>query len=441
MAAVQYAMHPTKYTDVLTKEFTGLNEGWITRALNSDFNGKSLKEWAEQAFDDGVISSQTRLGEISKKAMEKVSIGDRFKPWKQEFALPAGSRTVGSYIENHARMKSYLLTVGELGESGVGPEAIREFAKLDTKKWFIDYGDLTTFEQEHLKNVIPFYTWIRKNLANQVSGLMLMPEGYRLAAKAEDAVSLDEFDYTLIPEYMKQQNWLPVAAGEEGPTMWWPNFPYADLNKIPLSFEGFSPRLNPRAVLDEFVASANPIIKTVAQTATEYNMFRKRGYLDRVPAPLGQVFADSPVVIAFIDGAMKTLGFDKGAGISERNGKLEIDEGLEQILSSNIPLLKAFSKIFDLGLDLSGMEEVVEASTGRKDPYEGMEDLFQNLSYFAGMKFKQEDEAFRAKQLSDDILAKAEKDRSAWKRTLPGYEQRSLQNRLQKEAQRRRIGL
>ncbi|KKK57898.1 hypothetical protein LCGC14_3049880, partial [marine sediment metagenome] len=99
-------------------------------------------------------------------------------------------------------------------------------------------SDLTEVEQKYLKPLIPFYTFMRKNIANQISGMMLMPDMYRLAAKAEEAVSMDDFDFALVPEYMKEQGYLPVGQGEKGPIMWWPNLPYADLNKIPLMFEG-----------------------------------------------------------------------------------------------------------------------------------------------------------------------------------------------------------
>ena len=196
----------------------------------------------------------------------------------------------------------------------------QKFAAIDTKKWFIDYSDLSETEQKWLKNIIPFYTWIRKNLANQLSGLMLMPEAYRVAAKAEEAISLDEFDFSEIPEYMKEMGYLPISRGETGPIMWWPNFPYADLNKIPLYFEegglfegGAVPYLKKGAIMEEFASSAHPIVKTIIQRMTDKNLFKQRDFLDQVDAPLGQIFASSPRIVGFLDNAMKKIGFDGGA--------------------------------------------------------------------------------------------------------------------------------
>jgi len=418
MIGTYYALHPTKYIDLIKKDFLEVNEGMVQSVLGKEVGGKTIKYWADRAREDGIISLKTMIGDVTKEVKPKVNIGQRFNPFGKEFALPAGSRKVGTAIENQARFNSYLLTVDELAKSGVADDAIEQFAKLDTKKWFIDYGDLSEAEQKWLKNVIPFYTWLRKNLANQVSGLMVMPDAYRMAAKVEDAVSLDDFDYSLVPDYMKEGGYLPVSQGETGPTMWWPNLPYGDLNKIPLFFEdGIVPKIDigdmGQAIKEEFGSSSNPVIKTVMQSLTQENLFKKRDYLDRVDAPIGAVFSKQPKVVAFLDKAMKAMGFENGAGISERDGQLQIDEGFEQILSNNIPLLRTLSRVFDGVIDATGLEEVLEVATGRKDPYEGMEDLFQNMSFFFGLKFKEVDEEYQAEQLARQIEELAAKDRNA----------------------------
>jgi len=440
---VAYALNPLKFKKILTERFN-ISEGQIDEMLSHVIGGKTLKQIAEEARENGIMSLKTMIGDVTKEVKPKVNIGKRFNPLSREFALPAASRQAGTFIENHARFHSYLLTLDDMAKSGVAEDAAKEFAKLDTKKWFLDYGDLSEAEQKYLKNIIPFYSWIRKNTANQISGLMLMPDMYRVAAKAEDAVTSEDFDYSLVPEYMKQAGYLPVSAGERGPMMWWPNFPYADLNKIPLFFEegGMLPKIDPKALLEEFTSASHPIIKTFIQEASQENLFKKREFLDRVAAPdVANLIANKPQVITFIDNALRKMGFDGGMGINIKNGRLEMDEEAEQLLTVNIPLLRTVGKLIDGAIDATGLDQVIEETTGRKDKYEGMADLFDNLTYFFGMKFKEMDEEYESEQLARDIEAKAMKDRSAWKRTLPGYEQRALQYGLQRDAQRRRIGL
>jgi hypothetical protein len=438
---VMYALNPAKYQDVLAKSFN-IPQEQIDRFLSHVIGGRTIKEIADEARQNGIISLKTMIGDVQKEIIPKVNIGKRFNPLAKEFALPAASRQVGNFVENHARFQSYLLTLDEMARSGVAPDAAIEFAKLDTKKWFLDYGDLTEFEQQHLAPVIPFYTWTRKNLANQVTGLMMMPDMYRLAAKAEDAISIDDFDYTLVPEYIKQLGFLPVSRGETGPIMWWPNFPYAELNKLPVFFEdGWLPKIDPQAVLEEFTSAAHPVLKTIMQEISQKNLFRKRDFLDQVEAPeLMQFIADKPVVINMLDNAMRWMGFE-GMGLDVRSGKLVIDERVEQILTTNIPLLRTLGKVADGAIDVIGIEDVVEQSTGRKDKYQGMEDLFQNLTWWLGLKYKEVNEEYEAEQFARQIEAEAQKARSKWKQTLPGYEQRSMKNRIQRETQRRRIGL
>ncbi|KKL18033.1 hypothetical protein LCGC14_2479560, partial [marine sediment metagenome] len=182
--------------------------------------------------------------------------------------------------------------------------------------------------------------------------------------------------------------------------------------------------------------------KQFLQKLTGENLFRKRDFLERVDAPeLLQFFADSPEVITVLDGMMRLAGYENGMGVDIRDERLEMDEEAEQVLSNYIPVLRTLSKWIDLGIDITGLEDVVEGATGRKDEHEGLEDLLQGLTYFGGLKFREEDEAYRLEQFQREVEEAAQKDRSDWRRTLPGYAQRSMQAGAQRSAQRRRIGL
>jgi len=442
--ATVYALNPGNYVDILTKQFKNLDAGGITAALNRKVGGKTLKDIAEEMRDAGVISTRTYISDVAQEITPKVSLRKRMNPFSRDFAVTSGSRQLGEIVENSARAHAYMLTYDDLIKMGTGEAAAKEFAKIDTKKWWIDYGDLSEAEQKYLKNVIPFYTWMRKNLANQVSGLMLMPDMYRLAAKAEEAVSMDDFDYSLVPEYMKEGGYLPIGEGEKGPTMWWPNLPYGDLNKIPVMFgeDGIVPELTSGKLLEEFASSANPIIKTIIQGMTQKNMFKQRDYIEDARAPqLFQFFANSPKVLEVLDGMMQRRGFEGGIGIDERDGKVVMDEEMEQILTNNMPVLKLIGQWVDLAIDVSGLEEAVQEKTGRMDKHEGLEDLLQKLSYFGGFKLKELDQEQELEYMKRAIEEAAQKDRNKWKRSVPGYAQRSARYGQQQDVRRRRIGL
>jgi hypothetical protein len=78
---------------------------------------------------------------------------------------------VGRTIENNARGALYLDGVVK---RGLSPEE----AALRVKKYLFDYADLTHFERNVMKRIMPFYTWTRKNIPLQLESLWKTPEKF-----------------------------------------------------------------------------------------------------------------------------------------------------------------------------------------------------------------------------------------------------------------------
>ena len=109
-------------------------------------------------------------------------------------------RTMGSHIEENAKLGSLIdrLRKGDTIEAAV----------THVKKYLFDYSDLTDFEQKVMKRVIPFYTWMRKNIPLQVGELLRTPGKYTGFQRALDAAN-NAFGENLTPE---EQSWLPDFA-------------------------------------------------------------------------------------------------------------------------------------------------------------------------------------------------------------------------------------
>jgi hypothetical protein len=93
---------------------------------------------------------------------------------KQAFSkggISGRGMSVGRTIENNARLAHFLDRVVGRGKSA-------EEAALSVKKYLFDYGDLTHFERNVMKRIMPFYTWTRKNVPLQLEALYKTPEKF-----------------------------------------------------------------------------------------------------------------------------------------------------------------------------------------------------------------------------------------------------------------------
>lgn len=100
-------------------------------------------------------------------------------------------RNFNQAIETNARMTAFLLNYQRYGN-------YRE-AAIATKKVLFDYSELTEAEQKILKNVIPFYTFMRKNLPLQLEAIATNPirtvTPEKLGGAVMDPLGKDDPDY------------------------------------------------------------------------------------------------------------------------------------------------------------------------------------------------------------------------------------------------------
>lgn len=469
MVGTLYALHPEKYADMLKDELK-VTDGWISRNLNKKIGNFKVKELADEARERGVISGTTHgfdalddLKQLTKKGKKKRDWN--LNPASRKFVGLKASRSVGNVLENQAKFNSFLIDytnmagknwTAELGEDVASRIAtdddFLQGAAMESKKWFIDYGDLSDFEQKVMKNVIPFYSWIRHNLANQISGITLYPDMYSIIPKAQGAITRDEgFDYRIQPEWFTQQNMFPVGKDPETGAfiMRRPDTPVKDLNMIPIFWEPgeMRPTVDGDELIADVMQSAHPLIKTVMETAAGHNFFKRRAIKEKEEAPaLMQYFTKHPEPLAFMDGILQLAGLN-GVGAEEKKGKLYMDGRIERILSNNIPVLRMVEMLIDpLGEGLNLLtagesEKLIEEVTGKKDRYEGLEEAFQLLSQWLGFKLKVMDPEYYESLYTSDILSEAEKKRREERSRMPGYEERRQKYLTQREIKKRRLGL
>lgn len=152
-----------------------------------------------------------------------------------------------------------------------------------------DYGDLSPFERNVMRRLLPFYTFTSRNIPLQSKALLQRPGKFANVQKAREEVAkaqgidLEEFEGDL-REFQLRGVPVPIRLGGEVFAVS-TALPLADLNELPIPRNGDFAAANMREWRDKFTSMLNPLIRTPIEWATNYNFFF-RSDIERDNSPL-----------------------------------------------------------------------------------------------------------------------------------------------------------
>jgi hypothetical protein len=165
--------------------------------------------------------------------------------------------------------------VDVLKKEGGNVKSIQDLEEVATKagkrvrKFNIDYGDLTPFEQKTMKRVVPFYTWFRKNLPVQLETLALnpgkintVPKFMNFLANATGEKPPELFGLNMTPLWLRQLAGVRLAGEGQGRNglYWDPSvIPFMD---VPRFLEG-----GPQGLLQTAIGSTTPFARMPVELA------------------------------------------------------------------------------------------------------------------------------------------------------------------------------
>jgi hypothetical protein len=181
------------------------------------------------------------------------------------------NRQMGSVIENNARLTHF---AHKIFNDGVPAE----IAANSVRKYLFDYSDLTPFERDFMKMLIPFYTWSRKNIPLQLQALVTDPGKYAKFPKAIGAIEAlsSEWEDLPNPDYFQELHAVRLPVRIEGqPTFINPNLPFQDLN---------------RANFQDVLSGMSPFVKMFGEWAPKrgYSFFTDRP-IERYPGEPAEI--------------------------------------------------------------------------------------------------------------------------------------------------------
>lgn len=80
-----------------------------------------------------------------------------------------------------------------------------------------DPNDLSQFEKKYIRNMVPFYTFMKKNLVFQMQNIMDNPTKYNKVFKSVEAAwTAQNIDQDEIEAYKKENFWIPIYKKKDG---------------------------------------------------------------------------------------------------------------------------------------------------------------------------------------------------------------------------------
>ncbi len=258
--------------------------------FSSDQVTEAIRKWGIGGLESG--SAFSEIGDVVDDAIDWGLKGDTKRKvlstvpiiGKHDAMVKAG-RFFGGKIEDNAKVAFYLdrLHKGDTLEQ----------AALTTKKYLFDYGELTDYEKNVLRNVVPFYSWMRKNIPIQVESLVNRPmvpagagkisQGIEKQTEKEDFYIPKNQRASFLNDLGSIQFPMQTSTGEN--VYYNPALPFQDLNRIPTGI-GWE---DAKKLGNEVVSSLAPQWKMPIELYNNEESFSGRRILD--PALKGQAWS------------------------------------------------------------------------------------------------------------------------------------------------------
>ncbi len=155
-----------------------------------------------------------------------------------------------------------------------------------------DYGDLSPFERNVMRRLLPFYTFTSRNIPLQVRTTLQRPgrlgnvQKFREETAKAQGIDLEQWERDTLREYQKRMLPVPIRVKGNIYAVAPGGLPLTDLNEIP--FPG-TKNWGVKGISDEwatkFTSMLNPVFRTPAELWANYNTFF-RGPIERKEAPM-----------------------------------------------------------------------------------------------------------------------------------------------------------
>jgi hypothetical protein len=144
---------------------------------------------------------------------------------------------------------------------------------MEVKKLQFDYSDLSPFEKDAMRHLIPFYTFTRKMSGLLADDLLNKPGG-RMAASIKTAARAHKAD-ARTPDYVSQTASVPLGEQEDGTRKYLTGFGLPWENPLAFMSDLTSPGAALRKAGNTVLGQTTPMLKGPLEWATGRSFFQQ----------------------------------------------------------------------------------------------------------------------------------------------------------------------
>ena len=258
-------------------EFYEVGLGWS--GITKGNEARNMRGLLEQEMVQ--LSSQDGIKGLAKTINQKVG-----KP--------------GDFVETWTRLSQYIDSLNK----GMDIQG----AATEVRKFHVDYKDLTKFEREKLRNILPYYTYMRKNTPMQFKLLLERQNKINIIGQLVDssyeAVQRDNRGEPLdVPDYLREGLAIPISVDDNGNVRYlnW-GIPVADVGRLKYSLK--------ELFTENFTSMLSPMIKSPLELSMNKNIMYGSD-LERYEGQTRDLFSNvegSPQISTFADQLLQQLG-------------------------------------------------------------------------------------------------------------------------------------
>jgi len=248
---------------------------------------------------DSALMAKGRLDFLfgTKKTKEGARVGARINldPTDAGFVMFSAVRHANTFAEEMLRV-------------GTALHAMRTGSSLDDAldtvyRLHFNYGDLSKWEREVGRRVMPFYTWTRNNLPLQMEFVARYPRRFNQLVSLKRNLEHGEEREGVVPDYFMRPFGVQLPFSIGGATAYSvPDMPFQDLMRFDPTAEGAG-----RAV-EQLVSGFTPMLKAPIEYWAGKQVFASIPYTGR--------FQKVPSAMSAVPGLMPILG---SLGLAEKN--------------------------------------------------------------------------------------------------------------------------